>query len=282
MAHQITGIDHVAVAVADLTEANRRFARLGFIPSPAGSHPEWGTANRCLMFARDYVELLAATGAGAGAERVRAHLAARGEGMMGVALGSRDATRSAESLNRAGVAAGRPTALSRQLDGPEGEVTPRFTVVDLPPEATPGLPAFLCQHLTPELLRRPEWLAHPNGAIGIVSLTVLVEQPEALMGIYDKVFGPGAATPTDEMVTVHSGRGLLFLVTADGFDHLHPDMVMDLPSPPALVALSIAVEDLDLAHGLLKANGVRCVRKGGHLEVDPAEVLGIGLEFVER
>lgn len=282
MAHQITGIDHVAIAVADLAEAKRRFTRLGFVASPPGSHPEWGTANQCLMFGGDYVELLAAVGDGVGADRVRAHLAARGEGLMGVALGSRDAAQSCESLNRAGVAAGRPSALSRLLAAPEGELAPRFTVVDLPAAATPGLPAFLCQHLTPELLRRPEWLAHPNGATGIISLTVVVERPEALMADYDRVFGPAASTPTDEMVTVHSGRGLLFLVTPDGFDHLHPDMELELPPPPALVALSIAVDDLGRAQALLTANGVRCVRKGAHLEVDPAEALGIGLEFVER
>ncbi len=54
----ITGLDHALVGVRDLEAARAAYARLGFTLTPRGSHIGWGTANYCIMFARDYVELL--------------------------------------------------------------------------------------------------------------------------------------------------------------------------------------------------------------------------------
>lgn len=282
MAHRISGIDHVLVAVADLPAAARAFTRLGFVPSPQGAHAEWGTANHCVMFGRDYVELIAATGVGPGASRVSDHLTRRGQGLMGVALGTDDAQASCKALRRAGVDVETPTPLSRSLQAPEGDLMPRFSVARIADGTLPGLPAFLCQHLTPDLLRRPEWLAHPNGATGLISATVIVDDPEKLMADYNRVFGPAASTPTDELITVHSGNGLIFLVTADGFADLHPDLDFPLPPAPALAVLSVGVADIDRTAAALKANGVAVERKGDHLGVDPEDALGFGLEFVAR
>ena len=54
----IGGLDHVLVGVRDLEAARRAWARLGFTLTPRGRHIGWGTANYCIMFAREYVELL--------------------------------------------------------------------------------------------------------------------------------------------------------------------------------------------------------------------------------
>jgi len=55
MAHGILGIDHTLVGVADLDQAGMAWTRLGFTLSPRGRHIGWGTANYCVMFARDYI-----------------------------------------------------------------------------------------------------------------------------------------------------------------------------------------------------------------------------------
>lgn len=280
MAHSISGIDHVLVAVEDLTSAAAQFARLGFVASPRGGHPEWGTANHCLMLADGYVELLAPAGTGPGAEGVADHLRHHGEGLMGVALGSLDADRSYDGLARAGVPVLPPTPLSRPLQVPEGDLLPRFVLVGLADGVLPGLPAFLCQHLTPELLRRPEWLAHPNTAHRLVSLTVVVDDPGAAIAAYDRVFGPFASTPTDEMVTVHTGAGLIFLVKPDGFEHLHPDLDYADEPPLGPAALTLAVRSLEQAAQALTTGGIAFRRRPGRIAVDPAECLGIGLELV--
>ena len=282
MAHFISGVDHALIAVRQLDAAAADFARLGFAVSPKGGHAEWGTANYCIMFPDDYLELISPAGAGPGSEKLERFLAAKGGAVMGVALASQNAEGSYQGLLKAGVAASAPAPLSRRLETPEGEATPRFTLVDLPEGTLPDLPSFICQHLTPDLLRRPQWLDHPNSAQAIQSITVVSDNPGAAMAAYDKVFGLFSSTPTDEMVTVHTGSGMIFLVTPDGFDHLHPDLDMNPPAAPSVAALCLRVASLDRAAEALKAGGVGFKRKGRHIAVDPEDSLGIGLEMVEE
>src|SRR3546814_13287653 len=70
---------------------------------------------------------------------------------------------------RAGVVPGELRDLKRILEDPEGEVWPRFKLLHMPPEATPGTSAFICQHLTPELVWRPQWCQHATGATGPIA-----------------------------------------------------------------------------------------------------------------
>ena len=58
MTGAFSGLDHVLVGVRDLEAARATWTGLGFNPCPRGRHTGWGTANYCLMFPGDYVELL--------------------------------------------------------------------------------------------------------------------------------------------------------------------------------------------------------------------------------
>ncbi|TAN63575.1 MAG: VOC family protein, partial [Magnetospirillum sp.] len=149
MPRAITGLDHVILAVRDLDTAAAAFQRLGFTLSARGEHAEWGTANRCLMFGDDYIELLAAVAEGEPADRLRTFTATR-EGLMGLVFGTTDAAADADRLGLE-----PPGGLSRAIPSATGPVLARFVAGVLPPEITPGVAAFLCQHLTPEVLRQP-------------------------------------------------------------------------------------------------------------------------------
>ncbi|TMK28796.1 MAG: VOC family protein, partial [Alphaproteobacteria bacterium] len=58
MRNGIAGIDHVIIGVRDLERARMGWTRLGFTLTPRGRHLGQGTANYCIMFPRDYLELL--------------------------------------------------------------------------------------------------------------------------------------------------------------------------------------------------------------------------------
>lgn len=280
MANHITGLDHAVVAVRDLAEAAATFARLGFVLTPKGHHAEWGTANHCLMFGRDYIELLAAEGPGAEADALRAVTAER-DGMVGLALCSDDGAATAECLRAAGIDLPGPRSLSRKIDDGQG-TTLMFSEVKLPAEATPGIATRVVQHITAERERFPEWLAHPNGAFGIASVTAIVDEPTQATAAWDRVFGPHAAVLTDETVTIHSGRGLIFLTKPDDLTQLHPDAELDdLPAAPALVAVALQVADTGRAAELLRRNGVGFSRDSeGTIRIPPSEACGVFIEMV--
>src|SRR3546814_19848545 len=56
-ARPLRGVDHVLVGVRNLEAARDTYRRLGFTVSPRGRHLGWGTANYCIMFPGDYIEL---------------------------------------------------------------------------------------------------------------------------------------------------------------------------------------------------------------------------------
>ena len=58
MPQPLSGIDHVIVGVDDLERARIAWTRLGFTLTPRGRHLQKGTGNYCIMFERDYLELM--------------------------------------------------------------------------------------------------------------------------------------------------------------------------------------------------------------------------------
>ncbi|MGE0257595.1 MAG: VOC family protein [Alphaproteobacteria bacterium] len=253
MRHGLAGIDHVIVAVRDLEKARAGWTRLGFAPTPRGRHVGQGTANYCLMFGRDYLELLGFAEPDAHSERLKGFLERR-EGPMRVALAPAGSVEeAAAAMTALGLHPGEPRALGRQLELPGGAVVPRFSLLGLPEHETPGLDCFVCGHLTPELVRRPEWLVHPNGARGIHSLYLIVEDTAALLPAYDRLFGLHEVTTTDAVASVQVGAHRILFATPDDFETMHPgiDLALDFPAP-GIAALELATADVTKTADYLK------------------------------
>ncbi|HKW55435.1 MAG TPA: VOC family protein [Stellaceae bacterium] len=275
----LSAIDHVIVAVADLDRARLAWERLGFTLTPRGRHLQQGTGNYCIMFPRDYLELLGLVDAAQGSGSLGDFLSA-GEGARGVAFATRSAEATAAALQQAGIAAGQPRDLARQLELPEGTVLPRFKLVSLPADATPGLHAFVCEQATPELVRRPSWLAHSNGAVGLRGIAVLVEATEPLRLPYERLFGAGVVT-TDDVLTVHAGPHRLTFVTPDDFTALYPEADVDVDRAlPRIAALTLGSRDLaQTADHLTQWQVAHEALADGTVLVQPAEANGALLIF---
>jgi catechol 2,3-dioxygenase-like lactoylglutathione lyase family enzyme len=277
----IAGIDHVIVAVRDLEDAKASWARLGFTLTPRGRHLGQGTANYCLMFGRDYLELLGFVEPDGEAAQLQQFLAER-EGAMAVAFapdGPLDEVRAA--LLARGLHPAEARALGRRLESPEGDVTLRFALAALPPAETPELASFLCAHLTPELLRRPEWLAHPNGATGLRAVTVVAAETAPLLPAYDRLFGLHEVTTTDALASVRAGHHRLLFATPDDFATMHPgvDLAADF-ALPGIAAIELAVADRGVTADFLIGRQVPFSRlPDGRLAIPAADATGTSLFF---
>jgi len=282
MARQIAGIDHAIIGVRNLEQARASYQRLGFQPTPRGRHVGWGTANDCLMFANDYLELLGIVDPAQFTNDLELFLAER-EGLFAVALRSTDPAATYEAWQEAGLAPSEIAELGRRLDS---GLELGFANVMLPPASTGGLRLFACSHLTPEPMRQPGWLRHQNGARGIASLTVTVEDPDAFYEPMARVFGSICLTKTDDTLAVHTGSGVLLFVTPDDLDMLHPELeaiATDAAGDgaPTLAALSLTVDDLAATAAWLDHHGIAFRRdSGGTIGVPPEHTHGVMLEFV--
>ena len=254
----IAGIDHVIIAVRDLDRARAGWNRLGFTSTPRGRHVGQGTANHCIMFENDFVELLGIVDPSDNVEHLAAFLARR-EGARSVAFAPSGSAEDARStlLDR-GFRPSELRALDRRMELPEGSSIPRFSLASLAAEDTPGLSgSFVCAHLTPDLMRRPEWLSHANGANRVVGIHVLVEHTAPLLPVYDRLFGIQHVTTTDTVATVHVGRHQIVFSTPDDFVTMHPKIDLDPGFPlPGIVAVDLSVVRTDGTAEYFKQQGI--------------------------
>jgi catechol 2,3-dioxygenase-like lactoylglutathione lyase family enzyme len=181
-------LDHVVIDVRDrMEEAARTFAVLGFQLTPRGHHT-LGSMNHLMMFATDYLELL---GFGAGGAS-RPELAPFPLGLNGLVFKTVDA----DAVHAHAEAAGLPIlpvqSFSRPVELGGATQDARFRTTRLDPGKIAMGRVYFCEHLTPELVWRSEWQAHPNGTYDITRVFVATEHPRRTASLFGSLFGADA------------------------------------------------------------------------------------------
>lgn len=219
------GIDHPLIAVRDLEAMRKTYESLGFRMTPIGKHP-WGTSTSLAMFEGCLLELMgvydptlldvSAVGDFRFGRHVAQHLAER-EGIALQALHSLDAEADAARASKAGLACPGTIEFGRDVVLPDGSADrTRTTLKPLPDVRFPRLSFFLCQQHRPDLIYVPEWLEHPNGAVGISGVTILANEADhapivaRLSGLY------GGASRIPEGFETKTANGSFRLLTPDG------------------------------------------------------------------
>ena len=274
----LKGIDHTLVGVRDLEAARETWQRLGFTVTPRGRHIGWGTANYCIMFEQGYIELLGIVDASLFTNNLDKFLETR-EGLMGLAFASDDPEATKARLLAAGLHPDGPKDLKRLLELPEGTVVPEFRLLYLPKEETPDLSAFVCCHLTPELVRRPGWTRHPNGASGLAEITIIVEEPQRSAQGYAPYFGRDAIAAAAGDARVSSPQGAIRFMTREAYGSRFGGAIPGgaLPFP---AAMTLACQSLAKTGAFLRLQGLRIEKSAeGKLFLPANEANGTLLEF---
>lgn len=260
MPSHLTGIDHVVILVRDLDRARDVYSRLGFTLTPRGHHT-LGSQNHCIMFGRDYIELLAVPRPHPAMQYFSDFLA-RGEGLAAIAMATEDANAVHAQLASAGIAADAPLDFSRPVELPGGARDARFRIVQLPAGETPGCRMFVCQHFTRDVVWRSEYQEHALGATGLAAVAVVVEDPEATAPAYAKLFG---VTPrhVEEGLLVETGSAPIVLATRWKLGHRLHGVALPARARPLVAALFIRVAD--------RGRAALALRKGGFAPVALAD-----------
>ncbi len=285
----IESLDHPVLAARDLDAARDCYERLGFTIPPRGSHVEWGTGNLCIMFADDYVEIRGVIDASRFTMNLDEHLDKYGEGLMGVAFRTDDVQSSYEDMVRHGLSVSEPRRLTRNFEHPEGWTQPSFELCVPAPDDIEGLMhVVVLQHLTPELIRRPEFLVHPNTCTGVNSMTGVIGD----IGDVDRVAGKLTLLLGDKSVQRNDDGVRLVVPTGQRVDLLTPqayqarfaDSNDTLPTElPQLVEMTLCVEDLSRTQAVLAENNIAFdVQKSATIRVGPALTCGLTLAFTEE
>ena len=165
-------VDHAVINVlTGMDAAVDRFRALGFAPTPRGYH-SLGSINHLMMFEHDYLELV---GIEPGAKKVREEVASAPIGLNGLVFATDDARALHRRLSAQGVPVLDPVDFSRPvtIDGVQREAA--FTTLRVHPDYVSGGRVYYCEHKTPELVWRPEWLVQGNTADGLAEFVVVAE-----------------------------------------------------------------------------------------------------------
>jgi len=284
MRQHLQGIDHVVIAVKDIARSAASYRRLGFTLTPQGRHTT-GSENHCIMFERDYFELLSAPVAHP-VTRYYREFVAQGEGLAALALATDDARGFHDELAADGIAVDPPVDFSRPVRLENGTFDAAFRITQLAPEATPAGKVFACQHFTRDLVWRPEYLKHANQARGLAGVAAVVDasQLESLAKRYAAVFGttpqPGelGGAPHFDVAT---GNTPIRFTTAAGLAQLLPGVALTARPQHCFAALFFRTASIAATHEVLRANGVPCVRVAQGIAVAPEQGHGVAVVFGE-
>ena len=273
----ISGIDHVVIAVRDLDRARAVFERLGFTLTPRGVHT-LGSQNHCVMFERDYFELLAPPPAHPAMQYYNDFLA-KGDGLAAIALATDDANAAYAALRANGVEAEAPLDFARPVELPGGARDAAFRIVQLPVDQTPGCRTFLCQHFTRDVVWRPEYQRHALGATGLAGVAVVVEDPARAAPRYAQIFGTRPA-PITEGLRVDTGSAPIALAARGKLGRRLTGAELPARARPFVAALFIRVADRAAAADTLSRGGFAPVTlQDGSYAVNAHEACGVTLVF---
>lgn len=274
-------LDHVAHWVPAIEAASARMEQLGFAltpyssqrlpPKPGEPSAPAGTGNRCIMLRRGYIEVLTVE---PGAETPNAKSLrdgmARYVGLHIVCFGADDPAPVQARLAQSGFQPPPAVALSRMIGTPEGEALARFSVVRAAPGAMAEGRIQFCVHHTPEHLWQDRWIDHPNGAIAIDSVIIVVSDMAEALPRYQRFTGRRPQSRPDGTAVLALDHGTVILGG--------PETPLTGTPPktlPFVAAYGVKVRDLKATADLLAKNGVAAdATVSGVISVEGGPALG--------
>ena len=163
-------LDHIVInTLFDMDRAAALMQQLGFMVTPRGYH-SLGSINHLMVFEGGYLELV---GLPLGTDVLRRDVHESPLGLNGLVFQAEEVDAIIGPLRDSGLAMLEPQDFSRPavIDGVEQLV--RFRTTRTAPELFAAGRVYYCQHYTPELVWRREWMSHANGCRGLSELVVV-------------------------------------------------------------------------------------------------------------
>ena len=244
-----TTIDHIIIAVPDLTGATADYSKLlGRSPSWRGAHPDYGTANTLFKLENTYIELLAVQGEGMAADIVTANLDKRGSSLGGIVVGTDNATDFINHARDKGLAASDPIP-GHGVDEITGTAR-HWRNIFWDPAAARGVFSFCIEHDAGSSL--PEATPTGEGPITAVDhIVVRTQSADAAKKFYGDQLGIRLALEQD--VPDWGGTQLFFRASSMSIEVTASEKA---PEEDDLWGLAFKTASLDETHRRLIDEGI--------------------------
>lgn len=282
----IDNINHVGLAVRDLAATAARYEACGFLLTPFSVHSgawkpgeavqSFASGNRCVMFADNYLEILASENPASPAPRIAGYLK-RHQGAHIICFNSEQIEAMDRRLTGAGVKTSGVIPLQRDVDMPNGKQTAKFRRAQFAPDDSPEGYIQAAQHLTPDYIYLPRYTAHPNKCDRLTEAVVVTDD---LPHFIDKYSHYLDLTPQCHDGTAHfvlPGGTRLVLATSVAARTILPGTLY--PPLPAIAAVAFRTGDLAAQRARLSRTSIPFHEADGRLVVPAEEASGVAVIF---
>ena len=241
-------IDHLSVTASAPDDLVAKLQQIGFTFTPEGVEP------RCICFqpAEDdipnYIELV--------------------EGEPRVAL----------ALNVAELEGEERTHVWESEDGYEVDAA---VIVA---EGGGPLPWFPVRQELPDAFMEPEWIVHPNGALAMMAIHAVAEEPREVAKALEAAWTAKIEEILEGCMMVKAGSVELLIWSPAAYQNEYKALEVMAPKElPAVVGATIAIERARPLQALLGANNIAfALGEGDRVLVAPDQAGGLMLEFMPQ
>lgn len=245
---EIVQLDHTVINVQfDMDRAQEAFSDLGFFLTERGYH-SLGSINHLMMFGTDYLELI---GLPPGSVNPLRNLGAFPRGINGLVFKTKDADATFAHLQAVDMADEPPKLFTRPVLTAEGEADARFRTTTVHADIFPGGRVYYCEHGTPELVWRPEWQIHANGALAMQEFVVVSTSHEREAEAFAQLLHSDVEGGGDTR-TVAIADGKISIMTQAAYVERYGTLVSSMGNRNSLFgALVIHTDSLDKIRGIV-------------------------------
>ena len=232
----IENVDHIIVVVEDLSLAEQNYKKIfGIDPVWRGKHEELGTANVLFNFENTYFELLAVNGSGIGADLVNHTINEKGEGLLGLVLGTKNIVQFRDSA----IENGYPLSEISTGHGINEQNEKREWLYQfLPYELTRGIFSFVIEHKSPDL---PLLASDKSTVNKLEQVVIKTNDVNGFIKIYRDIYGIRLAL--DSFIETWKKRILFFRLNKTTIEVIEDKNDKDLPND-SLWGLAWGVQDI--------------------------------------
>lgn len=284
----IDNINHVGMAVRHLGDTVSRFEAMGFQLTPYSPHSAaWkpgeavkrqGSGNRCVMFANDYLEILASEDPAQPTARITNFLK-RHQGAHIICFNTEDPQAVDQRLRNAGIVTSGVIPLQREIDTPDSVHTAKFERVQFAPEHSPEGYIQAARHLTPQYIYQPRYIVHPNGCTQLSTTFVVTDTLDEFTEKYGRYTGLPAIRQNGACHFRFALGTQLTIIDAKQVPQWLPGTLF--PPLPAIAGVAFRCPNLADQRKRLRDKGFAWSEAHGRLVVPAEEASGVAILFEE-
>jgi len=246
-------LDHAVINVGyDMDKAAQVFSDLGFHLTDRGYH-SLGSINHLMMFGTDYLELIGLPAESKGTPAGRPDIANAPAGLNGLVFKTASAQGNLTILESLGIAAGPTKSFTRPVALPHGEVDASFTTTHVKGGTFPGGRVYFCEHHTPDVVWRPEWQRHANGAEAITDFVIASTTATEEAGKFAALLETEVTTDGETNILPLNGATLTIL-SPEAYATRFGSLACSLNERPSIFgALQIRTHSLEAVRKVLRA-----------------------------